>query len=54
MGLEIEDELNFAPQMTLTFNIQAPSSSFAVRVEKLFGNSRCEDSGLLTDAVLEG
>jgi hypothetical protein len=46
--------LNFAPQMTLTFDIQAPTSSFAIRVEKLAGHSRCEDGGLLTDAVLEG
>jgi hypothetical protein len=48
MGLEIEDvplALNFAPQMTLTFDIQAPSSSFAIRVEKLVGPSRCEDGG---------
>jgi hypothetical protein len=28
--------------------------NFAIRVEKLVGHSRCEDSGLLTDAVLEG
>jgi hypothetical protein len=57
MGLEMEDvplALNFAPQMTLTFDIQTPSSSFAIRVEKLVGHSRCEDGGLLTDAVLEG
>jgi hypothetical protein len=46
--------LNFAPQMTLTFDIQAPSRSFAIRAEKLVGHSRCEDGGLLTDAVLEG
>jgi hypothetical protein len=57
MGLEIEDiplTLNFAPQMTLTFDTQAPSSSSAIRMEKLVGHSRCEDGGLLTDAVLEG
>jgi hypothetical protein len=56
MGLEIEDvplTLNFAPQMTLTFDLQAPSSSFSIRVEKL-GHSRCEGGGLLTDAMLEG
>jgi hypothetical protein len=55
--LEIEDvplALNFATQRTLTFDIQAPSSSFAIRVKKLVGHSRCEDGGLLTDAVLEG
>jgi hypothetical protein len=44
---------NFAPQMTLTFDIQVPSSSFAIRVEKL-GHSQCEDRGLLTHAMLEG
>jgi hypothetical protein len=38
--------------MTLTFGIQTPSSSSAIRVEKLVGHSRCEDGGLLTDAVL--
>jgi hypothetical protein len=27
--------------MTLTFDIQAPSSSFAIKVEKLVGHSRC-------------
>jgi hypothetical protein len=57
MGLEIQDvplALNFAPQMTLTFDIQTPSSSFAIRVEKLVGHSRCEDGGPVTDAVLEG
>jgi hypothetical protein len=57
MGFEIEDAplaLNFAPQMTLTFDIQPPSSSFAISVEKLVGHSRYEDGGLLTDAVLEG
>jgi hypothetical protein len=57
MGFEIEDvplALNFAPQITLTFDIEAPSSSFAIRVEKLVGHSRCEDGGLLTDAMLEG
>jgi hypothetical protein len=56
MDLETEDvplALNFAPQMTLTFDIRAPSSSFAIRVEKL-GHSECEDGGFLTDAVLEG
>jgi hypothetical protein len=56
MSLEIEDvplTLNFAPQMTLTFDIQAPSSSFTIRVEKLVGHSQCE-GGLLTDAMLEG
>jgi hypothetical protein len=49
MGLEIEDvplTLNFASQMTLTFDIQAPRSSFAIRVEKLVGHSRCDDGGL--------
>jgi hypothetical protein len=57
MGLEIEDvplTHNFAPQVTLIYDIQAPSSSFAIRVEKLVGHSECEDGGLLTDAVLEG
>jgi hypothetical protein len=57
MGLEIEDVplvLNFAPQMTLTIGIQAPSSSYAIRLEKLVGHPRCEDGGLLTDALLEG
>jgi hypothetical protein len=57
MGLEIEDvplALNFAPQMTLTFGIQAPSSSSAIRVEKLVGHSRCEDGGLFPNAVLKG
>jgi hypothetical protein len=53
MVLEIV-ALNFPPQMTLTFDIQAPSSSFAIRVEKLVGHSRCEDHRLLTDAVQEG
>jgi hypothetical protein len=54
MGLKIQDvplTINLAPQMTLTFGVQTPSSSSAVRVEKLVGHSRCED-GLLTDAVL--
>jgi hypothetical protein len=57
MGLEIEGvplTLNFAPQIKLTFDIQTPSGSFAIRVEKLAGHSRCEDDGLLTDAMLEG
>jgi hypothetical protein len=57
MGLEIEDvplTFNFAPQMTLTFDIQAPSSSFAIRAEKLVDHSQREDGGLFTDAVLEG
>jgi hypothetical protein len=57
MGLEIGDvplALNFTPQMALTFDMQAPSSSFAIRVEKLVGLSWCEDGGLLTDTVLEG
>jgi hypothetical protein len=40
--------------MTLTFDIQAPSSSFAIIVEKLVGHSWCEDGRLLTDAMLEG
>jgi hypothetical protein len=40
--------------MTMTFHIQAPSSSFAIGVEKLVGHPRCEDGGLLTDAMLEG
>jgi hypothetical protein len=40
--------------MTLTFNIQAPSSFFAIRVEKLVGHSQYEDGGLLTDALLDG
>jgi hypothetical protein len=40
--------------MTLTFDIQAPSSSFAIRVEKLVGHSWLKMVGLLTDAVLEG
>jgi hypothetical protein len=40
--------------MTLTFDIQVPRGSFAIRVEKLVDDSRCEDGGLLTDAVLQG
>jgi hypothetical protein len=54
--LEVEDvplALNFAPQMTLTFDIQAPSSSFTIRVEKLVGHG-VKMAGLLTDAILEG
>jgi hypothetical protein len=48
MCLEIEDvplAFNFVPQMTLTFDIQAPSSSFAIRVDKLVGKPQCEDGG---------
>jgi hypothetical protein len=57
MRLQIEDVplvLNFAPHMTLTFDIQAPSSSFAIRLEKRVSHSRCEDGGVLTDGLLEG